>query len=94
MVAPPVTVPVNVGAFQLYVLPSGTMPFVKFVGVTTKATPLHVTVLIVLISAVGGTVTVTVNGAPLPQVDIFGVTIYVAVCVLFVVFRNVPNTLD
>ena len=73
--APPVTVPVNVGTLQLYTLPSGTIPFVGFVGVTTNGTPLHVTVVIVLISAVGGTVTVTVNGAPSPQLAMLGVTI-------------------
>jgi hypothetical protein len=73
--APPVTVPVNVGALQLYKLLSGTMPFVTLVGVTTNGTPLHVTVVIVVISAVGGTVTVTVNGAPSPQSALLGVTI-------------------
>jgi hypothetical protein len=73
--APPVTVPVNVGTLQLYTLPSGTIPFVGFVGVTTNGTPLHVTVVIVVISAVGGTVTVTVNGAPSPQLAMLGVTI-------------------
>ena len=40
------------------------MPFVKLVGVTTKGTPLQVTVLIIVISAVGGTDTVTVNTVP------------------------------
>jgi hypothetical protein len=73
--SPPVTVPVNVGTLQLYKLPSGTIPFVGFVGVTTNGTPLHVTVVIVVISAVGGTVTVTVNGAPSPQLAMLGVTI-------------------
>ena len=77
--APPVTVPVYVGAFQLYVLPFGTIPLVKFVGVTTNATPLHVTVVIVIISAVGGTVTVTVKFVPVHPADVLGVTIYVAV---------------
>jgi hypothetical protein len=72
--APPVTVPVNVGALQLKKLPSGTIPFVLFVGVTTNGTPLHVTVVIVVISAVGGIVTVTVNGAPSPQLAMLGVT--------------------
>jgi len=69
------------------------MPFVGFDGVTTNATPLHVTVVIVVISAVGGTVTVTVNGAPSPQLAMLGVTIYVAVCTVFCVLRSVPNTL-
>jgi hypothetical protein len=72
--APPVTVPVNVGALHVKKLPSGTIPFVLFVGVTTNGTPLHVTVVIVVISAVGGTVTVTVNGAPSPQSALLGVT--------------------
>jgi hypothetical protein len=73
--APPVTVPVNVGALQLNELLSGTIPFAPFVGVTTNGTPLHVTVVIVVISAVGGIVTVTVNGAPSPQLAMLGVTI-------------------
>ena len=74
-VAPPVTVPVNVGALQLYKLPSGTMPFVTLVGVTTNGTPLHVTVVIVVISAVGGTVTVTVKFVPTQPAAVLGVTI-------------------
>jgi hypothetical protein len=73
--APPVTVLVKVGAFQLYVLFSGTMPWVLLVGVNEKVTPLQVTVVIVLISAVGSTTTDTVNGDPSPQFAILGVTI-------------------
>jgi hypothetical protein len=73
--APPVTVPVNVGTFQLYTLPSGTMPFVGFDGVTTNGTPLHVTVVIVVISAVGGTVTVNVKSAPVHPAAVRGVII-------------------
>jgi hypothetical protein len=69
------------------------MPFVRFVGVTTNATPLHVTVVIVIISAVGGTVTVNVKFAPIQLAPVLGVTIYVAVCVVFTVLRSVPNTL-
>ena len=86
--------PVNVGAFQLYVLPSGTMPLVKFVGVTVKVTPLQVTVLMPLISAVGGTVTVTVKFFPTQADPVLGVTIYVAVCVVFCLLRSVPNTIS
>jgi hypothetical protein len=92
--APPVTVPVNVGTFQLYTLPSGTMPFVGFDGVTTNGTPLHVTVVIVVISAVGGTVTVTVKLLPTQPAAVLGVTIYVAVCTVFCVLRSVPNTVS
>jgi hypothetical protein len=73
--APPVTVPVNVGTLQLYTLPSGTIPFVGFVGVTTNATPLHVTVVIVVISAVGGNVTVNVKFVPTQLAAVRGVTI-------------------
>jgi hypothetical protein len=73
--APPVTVPVNVGILQLYTLPSGTIPFVGFVGVTTKGTPLHVTVVIVLISAVGGNVTVNVKSVPTQLAAVLGVII-------------------
>jgi hypothetical protein len=77
--APPVTVPVNVGALQLKKLPSGTIPFVLFVGVTTNGTPLHVTVVIVVISAVGGTVTVNVKFVPTQLAAVRGVIIYVTV---------------
>jgi hypothetical protein len=73
--APPVTVPVNVGTLQLYTLPFGTIPFVIFVGVTTNATPLHVTVVIVLISAVGGNVTVNVKFVPTQLAAVLGVII-------------------
>ena len=72
--APPVTVPVNVGIFQLYKLLSGTIPFVWFVGVTTNGTPLHVTVVIVVISAVGGTVTVNTNVIPTQPAAVLGLT--------------------
>jgi hypothetical protein len=73
--APPVTVPVNVGTLQLYTLPSGTTPFVTLVGVTTNGTPLHVTVVIVLISAVGGKVTVNVKFVPTQFAAVLGVII-------------------
>ena len=55
---------------------------------------LHVTVVIVVISAVGGTVTVTVKLAPVQPDPVLGVTMYVAVCVVFTVLRNVPNTIS
>jgi hypothetical protein len=73
--APPITVPVNVGTFQLYKLLSGTIPFVWFVGVTTNGTPLQVTVVIVLISAVGGNVTVSVKSVPTQLAAVLGVII-------------------
>jgi hypothetical protein len=72
--APPVTVPVNVGALHVKKLPSGTIPFVLFVGVTTNGTPLHVTVVIVVISAVGGTVTVNTKVIPTQPAAVLGLT--------------------
>jgi hypothetical protein len=48
---------------------------VIFVGVTTNATPLHVTVVIVVISAVGGKVTVNVKSAPTQLAAVLGVII-------------------
>ena len=74
-------------------LPSGTIPFVWFVGVTTNITPLHVTVVIVLISAVGGNVTVTVKFVPTQPDAVLGVTIYVTVWVSFVRLLNRPDTI-
>ena len=78
MVAPPVTLPVNVGAFQLYLVNNGTIPFVPSVGVTTNGNPLQVTVVIALTSGVGFNVTITVNAAPVQLPD-NGVTLYVTV---------------
>ena len=72
---PPVTVPVNIGALQLYTVLPGTMPLVPLVGVITNGTPLQVTVDIEFISAAGSKVMVTVNGSPSPQVTTKGVTI-------------------
>jgi hypothetical protein len=64
---------------------------VTFVGVTTNGTPLHVTVVIVVISAVGGKVTVNVKFVPTQPAAVLGVTVYVTVCVSFVRLRSVPN---
>ena len=68
------------------------MPFVPLVGVTVKATPLHVTVVIAATSGVGFSVTITVNVAPTQAPDV-GVTRYVTVWVVFVRLLNVPNTI-
>ena len=75
MVAPPVTLPVNVGAFQLYLVNNGTIPFVPSVGVTTNGTPLHVTVVIAFTSGVGFNVTVTVKFVPTQPEAVLGLTI-------------------
>ena len=72
--APPVNPPVTLGALQLYNVPAGTIPLVRFVGLTVKATPLQLTVLIAVITAVGLIVTVTVKTAPV-QVPVIGVTV-------------------
>jgi len=67
--APPVTVPVNTGSFHVYLVNSGTIPLVGFVGVTVNGTPLHVTVVIALTSGVGFNVTITVKAAPVQLPD-------------------------
>ena len=77
---PPVNVPLPPGAFHVYVVPVGTMPFVLFTGVILKNTPLQLTALIGLIDAVEFTVTVTVNVAFAPHKVDVGVIVYVAVC--------------
>ena len=86
---PPVKPPVTLGALQLYNVPAGTMPSVRFVGLTVNATPLQLTEVISVITAVGLIVIVTVNVAPVHDPD-NGVTIYVAVCVVFNGFVKVP----
>jgi hypothetical protein len=89
--APPVTVPVNPGSFHVYLVNSGTIPFVEFVGVTTNGTPLQVTVVIAVTSGVGFNVIITVNAAPVQLPD-NGVTLYVTVWVVFVRLLSRPNT--
>ena len=86
--APPVK-PLPVGAVHVYVVPAGTIPLVPFTGLTVNNTPPQLVVLIGVITAVGFTVTVTVNVGPVQLPDT-GVTVYVAVCVVFVGFVNKP----
>ena len=86
---PPVMPPVTVGTLQLYKVPSGTIPSPIFVGLTVNITPLQLTAVRLLITAVGLIVIVTVNVAPVQLPD-NGVTIYVAVCVVFNGFVNSP----
>ena len=87
--APPVIPPVTVGAVQVYVVPAGTTPFVPFAGVTLNAMPLHTVAVIAVTEGFGLTVTVTVNVLPAHAPDV-GVTVYVAVCAVFVGFVKVP----
>jgi hypothetical protein len=91
--APPVTPPVTTGAAQLYVVPAGTTPLVPSTGVTLKPDSLHAVAVIGVIVGLGLTVTVTVKSAPtqLPSTtDEVGVTVYVAVCTVFVGLVRVP----
>ena len=87
--APPVNPPVTPGALHAYTVPAGTIPFVPFTGVTLKKTPLHETPVIALITADGFTFTVKENTTPVQLPD-NGVTRYVAVLVILVVFPNIP----
>ena len=73
--APPVNPPVTIGTDHVYNVPAGTMPLVPLVGVTLNATPLQLTVVIAVITAVGLIVTVTVNGVAGPQLLVDGVMI-------------------
>ena len=65
------------------------MPLVLFVGVTEKGIPLAVVAVITFTNAEGFRFTVTEKEAPVQDPD-NGVTIYVAVTTLIVVFVNVP----
>ncbi len=85
---PPVIVPAD-GTDQLYKVPAGTTPLTASVGVTVNCTPLHVTVVISVMVALGLTVTVTVNDAPV-QTPLNGVTIYVADCAVLTGLTSVP----
>ena len=87
--APPVILPVTPGALHEYVVPAGTIPFVPFTGVTLKNNPLHVVLVIALITADGFTFTVNENTAPVQLPD-NGVTRYVAVLVILVVLPKIP----
>lgn len=86
--APPVIPPVTIGALQLYEIPEGIVP----VNDTVNPTPEQVVSVTLLITAVGNTFTVTVNPAEVHPPATFGVTKYVAVCMLLVVFDKVPAT--
>ena len=88
---PPVK-PEPVGADQLYCVPAGTSPLTPSVGVTTKATPPQVVVLIGVIAAVGLIVSVTVKLLPIHDPDTAD-TVYLAVCGALVGFSNVPAIL-
>ena len=87
--APPVNPPLTLGALQLYTIPDGTIPFVPLIGLTVKATPLQLTELIAVITGVGLIVTVNTNDAPVHAPDT-GVTVYVAICAIFVGFVRLP----
>jgi hypothetical protein len=80
--------PVLEGALQLYVVPEGIVP----VKAAVNPTPVQVLSVTLLIDANGNTVTVTVKPAEVQPPGTFGVTKYVAVCILLVVFDKVPAT--
>ena len=71
---PPLNPAVTPGDDQLYVVPAGTIPLLTSVGVTVKADPLHVTVLIAVTVALGLRLTVTLNTEP-KQLPVTGVII-------------------
>ena len=70
-------------------MPAGTIPLVIFTGITLNKIPLQLVVVILVTAGAGLTVTVTVNVAPVQPPD-NGVTVYVAVCAVFVGLLSVP----
>ena len=92
--APPLTPVVVMGADQLYVVPTGTMPFTPLVGDTVNATPSQTTRVIAVIATTGFSVTVNWNDVPFPHATVFGVIVYVALCAVFVELNKVPVMFD
>jgi len=86
---PPVTPPVTTAAPHEYVVPAGTTPLVIFIGVEVNVPPLHIVAVMSVTEGIGLTVTVTVNVAPV-QLPAVGVTVYIAVCGVFVGLVSVP----
>ena len=89
--APPVIPPVTAGANHVYVVLAGTTPLVPLTGVTENAAALQVAAVIAVTAGLGFTVTVTVKVEPVQVPDV-GVTVYVAVCAVFVGLVSVPDT--
>ena len=71
---PPVNPPVTVGAAQLYIVPSGTIPLVILVGDIEKVFPLQILADRALTTAKGFTETMIVKTDPLQLPDT-GVTV-------------------
>jgi hypothetical protein len=86
---PPERPPVTEGSGQVYVVPAGIIPFVTFAGVRLKGSPLHMVAAIAVIEGFGSMVSVTVNVGPVQPPDV-GVTVYIAVCAVFVILVRVP----
>jgi len=83
----PVTPPVMAGAGQVYVVFTGMIVVGDAsVGVTVKDNPLHIAAVWGCTTGLGFTSTITVNVGPTQNGAIpdFGVTVYVAVCGVFV----------
>jgi hypothetical protein len=77
------------GALQVYVVLAGTRPLVLLTGVTVKLPPEQIVEAIPVTAGIGLIVTVTVNVEPV-QLPALGVTVYVAVCAVFVTMESVP----
>jgi hypothetical protein len=77
------------GAVHVYVVPAGTIVAGgAFTGVTVNVLSPQIVAVCAGITGVGLTTTTRVNGAP-GQVPDFGVTVYVNVAAVFVVFVKV-----
>jgi hypothetical protein len=89
---PPPVNPAPEGGDQLYVVPGGTIPSVPLVGDTIKPAPLQIVAVIGEITGLGLTDTITVKSGPV-QLPAAGVTLYIAVCKVFVGLVSVPLVL-
>ena len=84
--------PVTVGADQLYVVPDGIMVLGgALAGVIVNVLPLQIVAVCEGTTGVGFTVTVMVKLLPGQGILVVGVTVYVAVCGIFVGFISVPD---
>ena len=72
-------------------VPAGTIPLVPLAGVRVKVPPLQIIAVIAVTAGFGSTVIVTLNVAPV-QLPEEGVTVYTAVCVVFVGLIRDPVT--
>ena len=78
---------------HVYVVDAGTISLPLLFGVIVNASPLQIVAVLLAIAGFGLMVATTVNVGPLHN-PLVGVTVYVAVCGMFVGLVSVPLILD